>query len=207
MTVSYHKVRGCLWVFMSEVNRINSECLLELKFILYPEKTKLNHVTNQHASFTLTLDLLVFNFRPTFIDIYFCRGEIRLQCSYSPESCAVKMDHHPLGCVEDKRVSKFNAFQGPAKLRTEVGWASVRSINMEPQSFFCTCKKRFKYKYCNSANASHGRTQCFDFITDIIESKFEDLQTGPSSESLSKAHTPVDPKVAHSWTGEEHKHR
>ena len=32
--------------------------------------------------------------------------------------------------------------------------------------------------------------------------KFEDVHTGPSSDSLSKAHTPVVPKVAHSWTGQ-----
>lgn len=107
---------------MSEVNGINSERLLELVFILHPEKTMLNHITNQQASFTLNLDLLVFNFRSNFSDtVYFYRGEIRLQCSFSPESCAVKMDHHPLGRVKDKRVSKFNALQGPAELRTEVG--------------------------------------------------------------------------------------
>lgn len=39
---------------------------------------------------------------------------------FSPKSCTVKMDHHPLGRVEDKGVSKFNALQGPAELRTEV---------------------------------------------------------------------------------------
>lgn len=36
------------------------------------------------------------------------------------------------------------------------------------------------------------------FYTDIIRSEFEDVQTGPSSDRLSKAHTPVVPKVAHS---------
>lgn len=39
----------------------------------------------------------------------------------SPECCAVKMDHHPLGRVEDKRVSEVDALQRPAELRTDVG--------------------------------------------------------------------------------------
>lgn len=36
---TYHKVSGCLWVFMPEINRINIEGLLELIFIFYPAKT------------------------------------------------------------------------------------------------------------------------------------------------------------------------
>lgn len=100
----------------------------------------LSFTLRKQTSFTLTLDLLVFNVRPTYIDnVYLYSSEIRLQCCYSPESCAVKMDHHPLGRVEDERVSEFNALQGPAELRTEVGWAGVRSIDVEPQSLFCTC--------------------------------------------------------------------
>lgn len=123
------------------------------------------------------------------MDIDFYRAETGLQCSYSPESCTVKMHHHPLGRVEDKSMSKFNALQGPAQLRAEVGRASVRSVNMEPHSLFCTCEKDLN-------------TMTFHVVlsnrTDNIGSKFEDVQTGPSSDRLSKAHTPVDPKVAHS---------
>lgn len=33
----------------------------------------------------------------------------------------------------------------------------------------------------------------------FLWSKLEDVQTGPSSERLSKAHTPVEPNVAQSW--------
>lgn len=66
-------------------------------------------------------------------------GEIKWSEFNQPESRAVKMDHHPLGRVEDKRMCKFNAVQGPAKLRTEVGGTSVGGVNMEPQRFFCTC--------------------------------------------------------------------
>lgn len=40
ITLSYHKVSGCLRVFMPEINRINVEGLLKLIFILHPEKTK-----------------------------------------------------------------------------------------------------------------------------------------------------------------------
>ena len=68
--------------------------------------------TNKHP-----LGLLVLTFRPAFIDIVYF---LSLQCSYSPESCAVKVDHHPLGGVEDKRVGKFNSLQRPAELRAEV---------------------------------------------------------------------------------------
>lgn len=136
---SYHVVCGCLWVFMSEVKRIDSERLLELIFILYPEKTK--YINDPQASVPLTFNLLFFNVRPSFMDnISFYSGEKRLSCICSPESCAVKTDHQPLGRVEDKRVSIFNALQGPAELRTDVGWASVCCINMEPHSLFCTCK-------------------------------------------------------------------
>lgn len=42
---------------MSEINGINTEGLLELIFILHPEKTKLN----QQASFILTLDLFIID--------------------------------------------------------------------------------------------------------------------------------------------------
>lgn len=33
----------------------------------------------------------------------------------------------------------------------------------------------------------------------FLWSKLEDVQTGPSSDRLSKAHTPVEPNVAQSW--------
>lgn len=66
-----------------------------------------------------------------------------------PESRAVKVDHHPLGRVEDKRMSKFHTIQGPAQLRTEVGCTSVGGVNVEPQLFFCTC--------------AHHHTDCIKF--------------------------------------------
>lgn len=34
---------------------------------------------------------------------------------------------------------------------------------------------------------------------DHIRNESQDLQTGPSSDNLSKAHTPVVPKVKQSW--------
>lgn len=103
---------------MSEVNRIDTESLLELIFILYPENNGKP------------------NYQPESI-----LSDIWLSCANSPECCAVKMDHHPLRRVKNKRVGEFNALQGPTELRTEVSRASIRSINMEPESFLLTCEK------------------------------------------------------------------
>lgn len=99
---------------MSEVNRIDSERLLQLIFVLHPENTKHSNDQMSHLliSFGFILDV-----RATFIDnINFHRG-----VKGSPECCAVKVDHHPLGRVEDKRVSELDALQRPAELRTDVG--------------------------------------------------------------------------------------
>lgn len=46
MKVLYHKVSGCLGIFMSEIHRIHTEGLLELIFILYPGKIKIYRLVN-----------------------------------------------------------------------------------------------------------------------------------------------------------------
>lgn len=51
------------------------------------------------------------------------------------------MNHHPLRRVKNKRVCKLNAFQRPAKLWTEVGGASIRSIHVQPEGLLFTCAK------------------------------------------------------------------
>lgn len=65
------------------------------------------------------------------------------------------MDHHPLGRVEDKRMCKLNAIQGPAQLRTEVGGTGVGGVNMQPQLFFCTCAQ---FKGTESSSEVVGRS-------------------------------------------------
>lgn len=113
-----------------------------------------NKVNPHHRpSFTFTLDLLGFDITD---NAYVFRDEASV---VSPESCAVKMNHHPLGRVEDKRVRKLDAPQGPAELRTDVGWASVRSVNVEPHALFCTCRKDSNTS--NSTNAPRWKSTLF----------------------------------------------
>lgn len=108
----------------------------------------------------------------------------------SPERDAIISDHHPLGGVEHQRISVFDTLQRPAQFWTQIRRPSIRSINVEPQLVFCTCIEKnalffFFFK----------GTRKIDHIG--LESK--NLQTGPSSDKLSNAHTPVVPKVRQSW--------
>lgn len=57
----------------------------------------------------------------------------------SPESYTVKIDHHPLGRVEDQWIGIFDTLQWPAQLWTQIRRRSVRGINVEPQFVFCAC--------------------------------------------------------------------
>lgn len=69
---------------MSEVNWVDHERVLELIFILDPEKTSQNYKLPPNFYFHVNI----------FIALMF------LKCS--PESYTVKIDHHPLGGVEDQ---------------------------------------------------------------------------------------------------------
>lgn len=106
------------------------------------------------------------------------------------------MDHHPLRRVENKRVRKFNALHWPAELRTKVGRASIRGINMEPESLFLTCKKISISLLTSTYVCKEKKSLTLQYD---LEVKLKDTQTGPSSDSLSKAHAPVVPRVEHSW--------
>lgn len=61
--------------------------------------------------------------------------------TFSPERDAVISDQHPLGGVEDQRISVFNTLQRPAQFRTQIRRPGIRSINVEPQFAFRTCIK------------------------------------------------------------------
>lgn len=120
---NYHKVSCFLWVFMSEVSRIDSESSLERIFIFDPENMHWSHFR------TWALDLLCF------------RASVVSPPSYSPKSCTVRLDQHPLWGVENKWITKFNTLEFRAQLRTEEGCTSICSINVQPQSLFLTCTK------------------------------------------------------------------
>lgn len=74
-------------------------------------------------------------------DFSLCVEDAVWGCSNSPKGCAVKMNHHPFGRVKNKGVRKFNAFQRPAELGTEVGGAGVCSIHVKPEGLLFTCVK------------------------------------------------------------------
>lgn len=51
----YHKISGSLWIFMSEVNWVNHKRVLELIFILDPEKKKHHATINFTWNFIFTI--------------------------------------------------------------------------------------------------------------------------------------------------------
>lgn len=122
----YHKISGGLGIFMSEVNWVDHERVLELIFILDPEGTTSCNNKLQ-VSFILTV---------IFSPVQKC-FKMLLMCS--PEGYAVKGDHHPLGGVEDQRISIFDTLQGRAQFWAQVRRPGIGSINVEPQLVFCTC--------------------------------------------------------------------